>query len=77
MSGSEGEQIRELYATYGLAMYEAQCVEKELALLILTRKDPERFTRWDYDDQLAGHLESTFGALVKTFRRRGWRDKAR
>lgn len=44
----ESEQIREVYARYGLAMFQAQCLERALAMT-LAILDSERLTSWDYE----------------------------
>ena len=67
MLDPESEQIREVYARFGLAVYSAQCLERELAMLLAASGTPEYFTAWDYDDRLAGNFDSTFGALVTMF----------
>ena len=67
MLDPESEQIREVYARFGLAIYSAQCLERELAMLLAASGTPEYFTAWDYDDRLAGNFDSTFGALVTMF----------
>ncbi|HEX7423358.1 MAG TPA: hypothetical protein VF311_05665 [Terriglobales bacterium] len=66
MLDSESEQIREVYAMYGLAMYHAQCLERGLAMAIAVLNS-ERLTAWDYDARLAESFESTFGLLVTRF----------
>jgi hypothetical protein len=63
MLDAESEQIREVYAMYGLAMYHAQCLERGLAMAIAVLNS-ERLTTWDYDARLAENFESTFGQLV-------------
>ncbi|MFZ0478450.1 MAG: hypothetical protein WAL71_04820 [Terriglobales bacterium] len=67
MSDPEEEQIREVYVWFGLASYNAQCLERALAMFLAGLGTSDRFTAWDYDDRLAGNFESTFGALVTTF----------
>jgi hypothetical protein len=67
MLDPESEQIREVYAQFGLAIYSAQCLERELAMLLAASGTPEYFTAWDYDDRLAGNFDATFGGLVKGF----------
>ncbi|MGA2233972.1 MAG: hypothetical protein ABSG23_00645 [Terriglobales bacterium] len=67
MLDPESEQIREVCARFGLAVYSAQCLERELAMLLAASGTPEYFTAWDYDDRLAGNFDSTFGALVTMF----------
>ena len=62
MLDPESEQIREVYAFFGLAIYNAQSLERELAMVLAASGTTERFTAWDYDDTLAGNFDSTFGA---------------
>ena len=66
MLDAESQQIREVYAMYGLAMYHAQCLERGLAMTIAVLNS-ERLTTWDYDARLAEQFESTFGQLVLRF----------
>jgi hypothetical protein len=67
MLDPESEQIREVYAFFGLAIYNAQSLEREPAMVLAASGTNERFTAWDYDDTLAGNFDSTFGALVTKF----------
>ena len=39
MLDPESEEIREVYAFFGLAIYQAQCLEKQLAMVIATSGD--------------------------------------
>ena len=64
---AESEQIREVYACFGLAMYLAQALERELAMLLAVAGKQEMSTAWDYDARLAESFQSTFGALVTRF----------
>ncbi len=61
----ESQEIREVYARYGLAMYGAQCVERGLAILLATAwgPGPRRLTKSDYDDLLEKLFSKTFGSL--------------
>ena len=60
-------QVREVYARYGLAMYQAQCVERQLAILLASeyRPDPPKITRYQYEQLLESHFERTLGALLR------------
>ncbi|MDA8325456.1 MAG: hypothetical protein M0033_04490 [Nitrospiraceae bacterium] len=62
----ESHQIREVYARYGLAMYHAQCVERQIALLLSTEYGPgsKKITRAQYDGLLQSHFKRTLGALL-------------
>lgn len=67
MLDPESEQIREVYALFGLAMYLAQCLERGLAMLLAVFAEEELMTVWDYDARLAESFQSTFGAIVAKF----------
>jgi hypothetical protein len=67
MLGPESEQIREVYALFGLAMYLAQNLERALAMLLAVSGETKLMTAWDYDARLAENFQSTFGALVTKF----------
>ena len=64
---SEEEEIREVYAHYGLAMYLAQNLERGLAMVLALMSHSDRRTAWDWEAQLAQHYESTMGTLVGRF----------
>jgi len=68
MLDPESEQIREVYALFGMATYLAQCLERGLAMLIAVFGEAELMTVWDYDARLAENFQSTFGALVTKFK---------
>jgi hypothetical protein len=67
MLDPESEQIREVYAIFGMAMYQAQNLEKGLAILFAVFDDSKLMTAWDYDARFAESFESTFGTLVTKF----------
>lgn len=67
MLDAESEQIREVYAHFGLAMYQAQNLERALAILLAVFGDSKPMTAWDYDARLAENFKSTFGPLVGKF----------
>jgi len=60
-------QIREIYARFGLAMYQAQCVERQLAILLASEygPGPSKITRPQYDRPLQSHFERTLGGLLR------------
>ncbi len=62
----ESEHIREVYARFGLAMYRAQCLERELALILATRygPDPTRISEREFDAILEDLFSKTLGHLV-------------
>ena len=67
MLDPESEQIREVYALFGLALYLAQCLERELAMLLAVFVEAELMTVWDYDARFAESFQFTFGSLVTKF----------
>ncbi len=60
-------QAKEVFALYGAAMYEAQCVEKQLAILGATKYNPEAsvMDRGRYDVLINQLLKKTFGAIYQ------------
>jgi hypothetical protein len=67
MLDADSEQIREVYAFFGLAMNKAQNLEEGLAMFIAVFGDSKLMTAWDYDARFAESFESTFGTLVTKF----------
>ncbi len=67
------EQVKEVYARYGLAMYQAQCVERSLAILLATEYGPgiQKITRTEYDKLLESLFKKTLGALLTELRKSG------
>lgn len=65
------EEIKEVYAQYGLAMYQAQCVERQLAILLATKYGPgiRKITRVEYDEILQSLFAKTFGGLINKLRK--------
>lgn len=56
---NKNEQIRDVYALFGLAIYQAQCVEREIAILLTTVHGPgiQKMTRTNYDMTLQGEFK--------------------
>lgn len=67
---SESGQIKSAYATFGLAFYYAQCVERQLSILLATKYGPgiTDLTSEQYDKLLDKLFDKTFGGLVKHLR---------
>jgi len=65
--GPESHQIREVYALYGLAMYQVQCVERQLAILLATEygPGPKRITRTQFDELFKSYFDRTFGGVLR------------
>jgi hypothetical protein len=62
----EAYQIKQVFAVYGLAAYQAQVLERGLAnVLTLARTQVTEGTRDDFDVFLEEHLQATMGRLVK------------
>lgn len=67
---AESEQIKEIYARYGLAMYFAQCLERGIAITLATvyGPGPSRITKHELDALLESHFEATLGKLLTRLR---------
>ena len=67
---AKSEQVREVFAYYGLAMYHAQCMERQLAMILATRygPDPTEVTRIEFDKLLEDLFSQTLGQLVSDIR---------
>lgn len=61
------EQVREVYAHFGLAMYLAQVLEHGVvnALVILRLPAKAKMTRQDIDEFMEGRFQKTLGALLR------------
>lgn len=68
---NEEEHIKEVYAHYGLTMYQAQCVERALCILLASGKAPilKSITKYDYDNILNTLFKHTLGGLIKEMRK--------
>ena len=66
----ESEQIREVFAHYGLALYRAQCLERQLAMILASKygPDPTRITRMDFDHSIEDMFSKTLGQLVRSIK---------
>ena len=62
----ESEQIREVYARFGLAMYQAQCLERQLAIILATKygPGPTKITSKGFNSLLNILFRRTLGQLV-------------
>ena len=62
----ESEQIRDVYAHFGLAMYQAQCLERQLAIILATRygPGPTKLSRTELDEKFDDLFSKTLGQLV-------------
>lgn len=67
----ENEHIKEVYAHYGLAMYQAQCVERALCILLASEKAPNlrKIKTYDYESLLNVLFKSTFGGLIEKMKK--------
>ena len=63
-------QVRDVYAEFGLAMWVAQSLERQLVLLIIAAYEPPsgKLTADAYDDLLAQLSQQTLGALIRRLR---------
>jgi hypothetical protein len=69
---SEDDQAKEIFAHFGLAAYNSQCLERGLAILLTTvyRDQKHQITQKQYDDLLSSNFRKTLGALVSDLRRK-------
>lgn len=69
---SEAEHVQEVFAHFGEAMYQAQCLEKEMAILLSCyyTQTPTEMSRRRADELFDGSLEQTFGALKNEIKRK-------
>ena len=67
MENVEDEEVKEVYAHYGLAMYLAQCVEKGLALVLACRDGSQNIHRYAFDERLDEKLGVTYGTLARRY----------
>ena len=69
--GSDEEQIKEVYARYGVALYHAQCIERSIAMLLASAygPGPTKITKSQYDDLLGSHFQKTLGSLLNNLRK--------
>jgi hypothetical protein len=61
------EEYKEVYATFGLAVYLAQCFERQLAITLSTvgGSNPHTTLRSQYDDLLSKNFRKTMGQLLQ------------
>lgn len=60
----EDEQCKDVFAFYGLAMFCAQCLERQVAISLATIFGPQNINREEYDQLLLSKFEQTMGRLV-------------
>lgn len=67
---SESSQIKEVYAQFGLVMYQVQCFERTLAILLVTAYAPDlqEITRSQYEELLGRYFQRTLGNLINQLR---------
>jgi len=67
----EDKQISELYEAFGLAMYQAQSLEREIAILLVTAQAgrPSRLTLFQLEDLYEKSFRRTLGPLIHAVRR--------
>ncbi len=59
--------VREMYAEFGLAVYQIQCVERSLAIYIaFSNTDGRNITRGQYDQIFEEHFSLTLGQLLNS-----------
>jgi len=67
---SESSQIKEVYTQFGLVMYQVQCFERTLAILLITAYAPDlqKITRSQYEELLGRYFQRTLGNLINQLR---------
>ena len=62
----ESEQIKEVFAPFGLAIYQAQCLERSLAMAVATvyGPGPQKLTKSGYEKLLQSNFKRTLGRLI-------------
>ena len=68
---SQAPQIMEVYAKFGLAMYQAQCLERELAIALATvyGARANRIARAELDRLFESNFHQTLGQLINRMRK--------
>lgn len=63
---AESEHVREVFARFGLAVYQAQCFEREVVFLLSTKYAPSSSTIsvWRFDELLDSNAELVLGLQV-------------
>ena len=66
----ESEEVREVFARYGLAIYQAQCLERQLSIILATKygPGPARISEKELDENLEVLFSRTLGHLVSEIR---------
>ena len=68
---SDSEQIKDVFAHFGLAIFQAQALERQLAITLATKygPGPTRISREEFDSILEGLFSRTLGRLVNEMRK--------
>ncbi len=71
LSMSDEDQRRETFAYYGLACYQVQCVERQMAILLAITEFPiiDPGQGVEFNKYLDGSFERTFGQLLTRIRK--------
>lgn len=69
----ESQQIRETFACFGLASYQAQCMEKQIVILISIMYNPEfaKSTPLQRDEFFGRDFKKTLGRLISDLKTAG------
>ena len=64
---TESEQNENVFAHFGLAMFQAQCLERQLAIILATKYEPgpTNISRTELDDIFDDLFSRTLGQLVE------------
>ena len=63
----DAEQMREVYARFGFATYQAQCLERQLAIILATKYGPEptRISSKEFSSVFEDLFSKSLGQLVR------------
>lgn len=68
----EDVDIHDVYARYGLAMFQAQCVERQLVIVVpaMLKVNPTNLSREDFNKLLDRLYEQTMGRTIRELEQR-------
>jgi hypothetical protein len=74
----EEKQIWDLYGAFGFAVYQAQCLERELAMMLVTAQagSPNSFSTEQLESLYGTRFRQTLGQLIGLARKDAYIDKS-
>ncbi len=61
------DEVKEVFAAYGLAMYQSQCLERQMALHLVMSRAPKETHYHALEEELAQYFGATFGQVADQF----------